>query len=197
MLSETFEQRLLWIDPNYFERGNESIVIRENTENGVLELGCTVRNDSLKFNLESKNRLSYLKHKKVADAVIFEIVEPDSVRIHIIECKTTVNSGSSKKSSSWEHVKLQFCGALQNALGVLGILGLSAIRDVKFYTAFINDRISPENNPNPVTLRTGFGENSQIPPLDWMSDKISVLSISSAHHRKIQLNAEGKGSVTL
>lgn len=184
MLSETFDERLnQWFDPNYYERSNSKFTVKENG----LELDCNVGNDSLKFCLESKSRLKYLKRKNVADVIILEFVEPEKIRLHIIECKTTV------RSDGWIHIKKQFEGALLNILGVLGVLKLSEanIERIIFYTAFKEDKASSKQ-VQPVLLRK---YKKQI--YEWENDAIAILSLSNATHKKIQLDSSGKISMFL
>jgi len=183
MLKETFEERLKWLDPNHYEYSNKKVIVRETAEDGKAEVCCNVSNFALKIDLGKKNRVHYLRRQNVADGVIFEFIESEKVIIHIIECKRTI------KKEIWKKAKEQFEGALLNSLGLMGILGLSDIHNVIFYTAYRNDSISS------VNLRNAPGNPS--PVKDWIEDKISVLSLSQAAHRKIELNSEGKGNISI
>lgn len=180
MLSETLEDRIAWFDSNHYERSNTNFIVNESG----LELDFKVNNDSLKFNLETKSRLRYLIRKNVADIIIIELIDSENIKLHIIECKTSV------KIKTWAHIKTQFEGAVLNVLAVLGLLNISEsnIQDIQFYTAYKNDNISHDRT-QPIMLR-----RENIRQIDeWEKGEFSILSLSKAAHTKIQLDESGKG----
>jgi len=197
ILKESRRERLKeWFDSNHYQHlhGSGHMFIEEKTKSHSWRIDCYVQNEAVCFRLEKKNGIQYLRQKKIADAVILEFLGQRAVRIHILECKKTVGSGA------WKHIKSQFEGALLNALALLGILGIDAVQEVVFYTAYLRDRISPEQNPRPSTLKEDAGEWGIQWPADWLDDRVSILSISAAPHMKIQLSAAGealKGEVAL
>ncbi len=192
MLAETFEERLQWIDPNHYERSSQFVTVRETAKEGEAEIVFRVANDTLRINLSEDNRLNYLKQKKVADAVIFEFISEHAVRIHIIECKSTV------KRNEWEHIKEQFTGAVINAVAMLGVLGFQEqdIQETLFYTAYRKEKLSIDNNPNPGQLKHPVGKSSRPSAYEatheWMNGRISILSLAHARHYKIPLDEKGK-----
>lgn len=185
ILTETYQERLKnWFDPNHFTHaeGNCAIPIVEKGKGGrPWRLDCHVKNEVLLFRLE-KSGLPYIRQRKIADAVMLEILKDKNVRLHIIECKTTVNQ------TSWKHIKNQFEGALLNALGILGVLEMNIIDDVTFYTAYVNNLLNPKESPLPIAYKNGVGVKFDKMPSDWLDNHISILSIHTASHIKIQLS---------
>jgi hypothetical protein len=198
MLTESFEERLKWIDPNHYERHSEQIIVKEAQEDGKATIFCEVSNDVIKMNFESQKRIKYLKQQKVADTVLFEFIDTKSVKLHIIECKSTV------KADDWNNkIKLQFEGGLLNALAFMGILGLSDIRAIMFYTFYRKEEISTQSIPNPLTLKAlpekkrDDVEKRLKAKREWENDYVSILSIKNAHHQKIRLNDNREARITL
>src|SRR5574344_122357 len=111
----SFEERLQWIYPDYYEFGNEVKVIEKN-ESGKAEVIFSSENDLLSICLSEDNRLKYLKIPNVADGTVCEFISDNELILHITECKKTINS------KNWEKVKLQFKGGLTNSFGLCGIL---------------------------------------------------------------------------
>jgi hypothetical protein len=187
MLSETFEERLRWIDTNHYKRDSKLIIVEEKKEEGKATIFCEVCNDVIKMKFEDTG-VRYLETRNVADAVLFEFMTYKSVKIHIIECTRTV------KMDKWnDKIKPQFEGALLNALAFMGILGLSDIRDIIFYTAYQKDKLTPDTK-NSASLRTGIQAKSLS---EWLEGKVSILSIKNAHHKKLQLNENREIRITL
>lgn len=198
MLTESFEERLKWIDPNHFERHSEQIIVKESKEDGKATIFCKISNNVIKMNFESQKRIKYLKQQKVADTVLFEFVNSTSVKLHIIECKSTV------KADDWnDKIKLQFEGGLLNALAFMGILGLSDIREILFYTFYRKEEISAQNIPNLLTLKAlpekkrSDVEKRLKARREWENDRVSILSIKDAHHRKICLDDNREARIAI
>jgi len=188
MLTESFEERLKWIDPNHYERSSKLIVVEEAKEDGKATIFCEVNNDVIKMKFEGKTSIQYLNRRNVADAVLFEFITPESVKLHIIECTITV------KMDTWnDKIKPQFEGALLNALAFMGILGVYHFQDVIFYTVYQNDKLSPDTK-NSASLRTGIQAKSLS---EWLDGKVSILSREDACHIKCELDDNRETIITI
>ncbi len=195
MLQETFSDRLRWLQPSgwYEASNNGRIIVCEESEDGNAEVSCFVRGNAFKFRLEGERKFPYLVNRKCADGVILEQIA-GKWRLHIMECKTTVDS------KNWLKIKLQFEGALLRILAIMGILGITRIEKVTFYTAYRHDRLNPMQSTSPALLKAGVGGReiaSQSSLMDWQTGHIHVLSIKNAVHKKIQLNSTGKAQINL
>jgi len=183
----SFEERLGWIDPNHYEYGN-SVKVIEKESAGNAEIIISSLNKLMRINISHKNKLNYLKKRKVADSVVCKFLG-DELELHIIECKRTV------ALSSWSDVKEQFEGALLHSFALCGILGKN-ISNVIFYTAFSREKFDYINTADPVFLKNTIGTKEKTSAIDWGSDKINILD-RKFKHTKIQLNNDYKGELTL
>lgn len=171
---------LVQISGNYFE-------LEEKSEEGSAHLTVHVKNPSILFcDLENK-KLGYFLNQKCADYVIFEKRE-NGWFIHIIELKRTI------KKKTWESIKEQFAGAIQNVFALAGVLGIEIdMSHIRLYSAYRNDKINDYSNP--VRLRMGMQAHKNrvaVDDNDWKADKITVdfLGRNLYVHSKIRLNIE-------
>lgn len=187
MLTESLLERLKWFDCNKLKYTKAAFFIEENTEEKKQEnyakISINLNQGEAVYIKGEQLCFPCLQEKKVADAIIFHQTKTDTT-LHIIECKTTV------KEKEWIHIKKQFQGALISAIALHGVLNLKTLKDVKLYTAYRKDRLTPSNNPDPVLFKTGVGTISPHIPIatDWLDNKINLLSLPAISHQKIQLD---------
>lgn len=188
MLTESLEVRLKWLQENYCASSTVDLYVEETDKPGEARVRCRLRGYAIAVNLHQKP-FSCLKLQKCADGFIFHRLSSGDWELHVIECKRTVTE------SEWMKIKQQFEGAILNALAVSGILGLSPLVRVRCYVAHRHDKLSP----NPILLKATLGRPiQQSPPVDWIADRIDLLSLKNIEHIKIQLDpATGLGEVQL
>ena len=174
--------RRSWLSPDH-TRSGYSICITEENEEGRAHVEFTSVNELLFVNTTEKNRLAYLKEQKVADGTICEFIDDSRVRLYLVECKKTV------QEKSWVTARSQFRGALQNAFGVCGVLGVT-IKSVNLYTAYVSDRLDPHETSNPALLKSRLGKGESPAFQQWRHDLVTVEGVQLDHH-KIQLDASG------
>lgn len=191
LLTESLQTRLSdWINSNYYVEIKGVWKLVETTRDGEAEIDIHV-DDALAFiRLEGDDKFPHLSNRKCADAAILEF-KPQRTILHLFECKRTI------KKDKWLEIKQQFEGALLRTLGILGVLGINGSNDideVRCYTAFRRDMLSK----NPVILKSVDGNSPLSDMLDWYSDEVQLLSITSCIHKKIQLDYHsGQGLVVL
>lgn len=177
-------RRRSWLSPDH-TRSGYSISIVEAKDEGRACVEFFSANDLLFVNTTEGNRLAYLKEQKVADGTICEFIDDTRVRLHLVECKKTV------REKSWNTARSQFRGALQNALGVCGVLGVT-IQSVSLYTAYVTDKLDPEQTSNPALLKGRLGE-SEPPAFQQWRNGLVIMEGASFEHNRIQLDPSGNG----
>lgn len=197
MFQEKVQKRL-----NLFEVGQGKSVEISNqlfhlTEKGQGEadLGIHLSRPCILFrNLENK-KMQYFKNKKCADYVLFENNE-ERWSIHIFELKRSVSA------DEWKKIKIQFAGALQNALALAGVLGISVeLNNIELYTVYRNDKLNDAANPARLRCNMHKQENRQKTDYrDWNESTITIDFVGNvaAKHHKIKLDIEsGTGECEL
>ncbi len=186
MLTEIFAERLKWFDPNKLNYTKTAFTIEDNKNKpeNYARISININQGEAVYAKGEELCFPCLQEKKVADAIIFHQTEIDTT-LHIIECKTTI------KEKEWTHIKKQFQGALISAIALHGVLNLKALTNIKLYTAYRNDRLTPSHNPDPVLLKTGVGKSSPPIVTDWLNNHIGLLSLPTISHQKIQLDNTG------
>ncbi len=183
----SFEERLDWFNTNHYEYGN-SVKVIEREIAGEAEIVISSTDKLLSINVSHKNRINYIKRQNVADGVICRFLE-DYLELHIIECKKTATH------SSWSKAKKQFEGGLLNSFALCGLLNKD-ISKILFYTAFREEKFDNVNSADPVLLKATLGTNQKTSAIDWNSKDIDILN-GKFEHKKIKLDYNGKGSLTL
>lgn len=92
-------------------------------------------------------------------------------------------------------IKIQFAGALQNALALAGVLGVNiALDQVTLYTVYRNDKINDATNPGKLRYRmhkelNGIEHTNES---DWNDSEIVVRLTKNLNlkHVKVGLNLE-------
>lgn len=166
------------------------------TGEGEADLEVSFSHSCVLFRDLEHKKLQYFQNKKCADYVIFEN-RGDSWYIHIFELKRTVTS------TNWKEIKLQFMGALQNALALAGVIGIEIdpCQSV-LYTVYRNDKINDAANPAKAHLEmhTKGGRPKDSEVSDWNVNKVLLNFTEDINmvHQKIPLDIKtGKASYQL
>ena len=128
------------------------------------------------------NRPTYFKCKNCADNIVFEKINDNEWKLHVVEFKRTV------KENEWKTIKNQFKGAILNAKALSGVLDIK-IKEIKCYTGFRRDHMGKE----PASLKSLIGldamENLKI---EWDSGKVHIDLDSKLvlEHQKVQLDID-------
>lgn len=184
------EERLSWLSKERFHQANE-VVIREQNQAGAASVKFTSNKPLLSLNSPNNTPLYFLQENKLADGILLQVGE-QGVSVHLVECKKTI------REKSWATVKLQWAGALQTALALCGVLGLPnpTHENIYVYSAYRTEKLSADNNVNPVLLKRLVGGSSLEPKpssIEWGAANVKVLGRAFTHH-KIKLDDEGNGS---
>lgn len=200
MFQEKVQKRLELLDvgsnPSQFVEISDKEFHLLEAGTGKADLQLILNSPSVLFKFLEKKGLPYFKNKKCADYVLFENMN-DEWFVHIFELKRTV------ASDRWQHIKLQFSGALQNAYALAGVLGIKIDLDkVKAYTVYRNDKLNDASNP--VKLRYGINtkgdSTGSLEQKEWNSDTVEIDFTEKVilEHCKVQLDIEtGAGQCRL
>lgn len=188
MITSDFKERLAWLDSNLVDVSEKSVTLTETSKDGKALLECNLENYCISFKKLDNKKMPFLREQSCADAIIFERLADESWVLHIIEFKRSVDF------KEWQKIKKQFCGALLRALAFGGILGISNIKKVKCYTAYCRESFAKTTNPTLLKTANGLRPIS----VDWLTDNIHLEIINQkVEHKKITLDQEGHGKVTL
>lgn len=191
MFPENVQKRLDLLNPMLIEVSKECIHIVEATSGGAADLTVNLQNSSILFkNLENK-KLQYFKNAKCADCVLFEYSGTHWIT-HIFECKRSVGKGE------WVSIKQQFCGALQNAYALAGILDIEIKKkNIRVYTVYRNDKLNDYANPakSRMQMHKAYSEKSGElldAKREWNAANVSldVAGIYDYPHKKIKLDVQ-------
>lgn len=109
-------------------------------------------------------------------------------KLHVFELKRTVSKGN------WQDMKLQFMGAMQNALAIAGFLGIYiAIDDVQVYSVYRNDKINDYANPVRLREQMHQRQTGESEVCDDWNDGTVVLEFGGevrTLHKKVKLDVE-------
>jgi len=140
--------------------------------------------------------------RQCADIAIWKRDNQNCWTLHIIEIKKTVDT-SSDSQRGWQHIKKQFLGALLRCRMLAGIANVHFDR-VFFYTAFVNDHITPRPKPKTEeydTEDTTFYRvlDDTLPPwLEWETGRCHLDGVDlpdgyiemAYTHRQIPLESQ-------
>ena len=178
------------------EISDQSFHLIETKKDGEANLRVDVSTPCILFRDLENKKLQYFKNRACADYALFENTG-ESWCVHIFELKRTVTS------QKWEDIKLQFAGALQNALALAGVLDVDIkLEQVRLYTAYRNDKIRDAANPakQRLQMHDRQREISSTEESDWNQQMVAMdfPEIVSLEHHKIQLDIEdGTGAYAL
>lgn len=178
------------------EISDQSFHLIETNKDGEADLRVDVSAPCILFRDLENKKLQYFKNQKCADYVVLELTG-DIWCMHIFEFKRTVTS------KEWEHTKVQFAGALQNALALAGVLDVDIkLEQVQLYTAYRNDKIRDAANPakQRLQMHDRQSETSSTKDQDWNQQMVTIDFPGIVHleHYKIQLDIEdGTGAYAL
>lgn len=182
------QTRLGWLDPMHIQLA-PGVEIEETTQEGRARVCFRADSELLSVRTTDKNALRYLKDKQVADGTVCEWQE-GRLCLHIIELKRTV------KENSWQTIKAQFVGALQNAQALCGVLGETEIHQVTLYTGYLNDHLAEAKSANPVLNKGLVGQRGGSRLADWHAEHLELMG-HWLRHRKVPLDAEGNAEVRI
>jgi hypothetical protein len=154
---------------------NEKCFLIESLESGKMELEVQISNPYLVIKKIEDHKLSIFKNQKCADHIVFEYVENNIWKVHILEMKRSV------RISNWDHIILQFEGALRNALAINGFFEHTSIQDIQLYTVFLHDKIQPEQNPNSIELHLRPG--MPLKKNAWNEKFLTILNRKLSHEK--------------
>ena len=196
------EKRIACFDKNAIDISNQEIHIIEDKRGGEADITLKLANPCIGFKKLEDKKCHYFDCNNAADYLLFErkqyskidcIYEKERLKeewkLHIFELKKTV------KSKEWCHIKVQFLGALLNAMCLAGFMGISIDKqNIFLYTAYQNDKI--KDTTNPLDLRAQMAnisvEEEKKDYSDWFNDfiEISAYEVFRCKHQKIVLKGE-------
>lgn len=189
MFQAGLQDRLGIIEQTLVEVSNGCLHLTEKGD-GQADLKLQLRGKCILIRNLEKNKPSYFSNKKCADYVLFE-ERNAKWNVHIFEMKRTVSY------ETWENnIKMQFHGAMQNALAFSGVLGID-IENIVLHTVYRNDKVNDIANPekqHPIT-HSKTRQNT-----DWNDNEITLefLDRNCFRHDKIKLDiATGNGEYCL
>lgn len=190
MINIDFENRLKLFDlNNKVEVSSEKLIIEEKIEDGKANLTCDLTNYSISFRNADKNIVGYFKNQKCADSIIFQRINENDWKLIVIEFKRTLSIKNLTKSIE------QFIGAIHNSLALAGVLGIKEFKCVEVYSAYRNEKISPDKIEDIVTLK-----DIRIKRLikQWQEQKVKFDFIDSdVYYGRIELDDLGNGKIVI
>lgn len=195
MFSEKLQERITMLEPELVQISDEQLELDEKSEAGEARLKLQIENPCILFRNLEKRKLQYFKNKKCADYIMYECTN-NGWKLHVFELKRTVTE------TEWDKMKLQYKGAMQNALAIAGFLEIPIqLEKVRVYSVYRNDKINDYVNPVRIRERMYRSrmEKSEIleERSDWNDDsvKLDFLGRERFQHKRIQLNVEtGEGT---
>lgn len=188
MFQEEVRKRLELLEGDLVLCSDKNFHLREKRKEGEADLVLSLKNPCILFQKLEEKKLDYFKNKKCADFILYE-QKQEIWRIHIFELKRSIGE------KAWEIMKMQFCGAMQNALAIAGFLNIPVDMDhITVYSAYRNDKIN--DTANPARLRLQMHQRIQPQEhsdhLDWNNQRVKLdfLGKETFLHCKIQLNIE-------
>lgn len=199
MIPTHIEEKLRMFREETYEilRDREQTVLKEKNKEGKACLSCTAQGQLLIFVSPENNVLPYLDGKiegntACADKFLFKLNEESKTwDLHIIEFKKTIDTTSIGKS------RWQFTMGIYNARGIAGFLGME-IRNIYLYSGFRNDKLAGEQPL--IALRANNNREAIGKIRQWKNDRYE-LKVDEENavfpHRKIPLDSEGNGSISI
>lgn len=189
-MPSNFNERIAFLNNDLVKKIHGQYTLKEPNETGKALIDLTLGNDMfIAFEKMEKHKISYFKNQCAADYILLQLREGNWY-VHIFELKKTVTDG---KEGTWEHIKKQFSGSLQNVIALAGFLNIQiGFEKVFFYTAYRNDRIN--NTSDPVKQRfenisATLGKTVDSNNTDWNNTTILLdfENNTSFVHKKIPL----------
>ncbi len=199
MIPTHIEEKLRMFREETYEilRDREQTVLKEKNKEGKACLSYTAQGQLLIFVSPENNVLPYLDGKikgntACADKFLFKLNEESKTwDLHIIEFKKTIDTTSIGKS------RWQFTMGIYNARGIAGFLGME-IRNIYLYSGFRNDKLAGEQPL--IALRANNNREAIGKIRQWKNDRYE-LKVDEENavfpHRKIPLDSEGNGSISI
>ncbi len=196
MFQGELEKRLDMLDGNLVCVSDSQIHLIEKREQGAADLTLNLQNPCILFQGLEDHKLGYFTNPKCADFALYE-QNKDGWMLHIFELKRSVGE------KEWGKMKLQFKGAIQNALAIAGFLDIKISLDrICVYSVYRNDKLKRFFNPVSLRFQMHEKEERTCPKdcQDWNGKGaiLNFLGKDKFKHNKIPLNVEdGTGSYNL
>ncbi len=196
MFSAELQKRLQLLDEHLVFMDDHQLLLEEKKADGAAKLLLQLQNPCILFSKLEDKKLRYFKNQKCADYILYECKE-DSWEMHIFELKRSIGV------ASWEQIKEQAKGAMQNGLAIAGFLGIEVnLKRTHLYSVYRNDKINDYANPGKLRYqmnKRGSAEYSRE-RCDWNARKVRLDFLGEREfvHHKVALNPEdGKGSCAI
>lgn len=183
----SLNDRIQLLNMGHFTDSDQQIIINEQNIAGKASIKLKVFRRCLALHNADKRKIPFLKNQSVADHIVLEFQNEAVIAIHIFELKKSINS------SNWGDMLIQFDGAFQNVLGLLGILGLDLPENVIFYAAYSRDKFLTAPSLHKTPIGEPISEGDRINN-KWNQEKIKIAWIRDAPLKKIQWDWEEDGS---
>jgi hypothetical protein len=182
--------------------GSQDFSIKETEPSGQADLRCSIPAGytCVVFHFRGRDGLfQFLQKDNSADGAVLFIRPDGQLSAWIVELKKKISQ------SKWQEVLEQFRWTLARLLAITGVLGLE-LKSVTFTTAFREDRLSPEESPNPTLGKAPLGIPALGESLDmarrrqlaWVEDRIRLQGFTGEFwHTKVHLDGDGNGTCRL
>ncbi len=199
MIPAHIEEKLRMFREGTYEilREKEQTDLKEKNKEGRARLNCTAQGELIVFVSPEDHVLPYLDgnvkgNTACADKFLFKLnQESKTWDLHIIEFKKTIDTTSIGKS------RWQFTMGIYNARGIAGFLGMK-IKNIYLYSGFRNDKLAGEQPL--IALRANNNREAVGKIRQWKNDSYE-LKVDGENavfpHRKIPLDSEGNGSISI
>lgn len=188
MFSGELQRRLELLNKDLIVVADQEVHLKENSKEGFVDLTLRLQNKCIVFKDLEHRKLEYFENKKCADYLMYE-QKGGQWLVHIFELKRSVGE------SEWGKIKLQFKGAMQNALAIAGFLDITVdLEGIYVYTVYRNDKLN--HFADPVRLRCQMYRKGKrnIPEecKDWngAEAELDFLGKKGFAHKKISLDVE-------
>lgn len=196
MFSAELQKRLQLLDEHLVFMDDHQLLLEEKKTDGEAKLLLQLQNPCILFSKLEDKKLRYFKNQKCADYILYEWKE-NSWGMHIFELKRSVGF------SSWEQIKEQAKGAMQNGLAIAGFLGIQvSLENTYLYSVYRNDKINDYANPGKLRYQMNKRDSTEYlkEKCEWNSRKVKLDFLGEREfvHHKIVLNLEdGEGSYAI
>lgn len=196
MFSNEVQERIDLLESGLVKTSKQEMHLTEKTEEGSADLTLHLNNACILFSDLENKKLGYFRNKKCADYIVYENRASGWI-LHVFELKRSVGQ------KEWLAMKEQFKGAIQNALAIAGVLGISIeLAQVRIYSVFRNDKLNDYANTARLHSKLHETTRGNLPAdcEDWdkESAKLDFLDQEWYTHSKVRLDVEnGTGSLVL
>ncbi|MDR0764053.1 MAG: hypothetical protein LBE65_00465 [Synergistaceae bacterium] len=191
MISEYTRARLSEINKDRYEESDKEFILEETEKEGRARYHLSISIPSLLFKkLDEKWGFDFLKRKKCADHIVFELKSADKCALHIFELKRTITK------KTWLRIVEQYNGAYVRGEVIAAFLGLK-IEKTTVNACFKEDKLKQCHET--ITPRAEISDAKLRKALKIRSDEEIDLNcvggIGGIHcvHKKNILYENGEG----